>query len=107
MTDRLQGKVALVTGASSGVGWATALALAGEGASVVVTARRQERLDALTTKIQGMGVRAVAVTGDARDQETAQRVVQAAVELGSLDILINNAGAGNYKELVDTSPDEY
>ncbi|HZU14315.1 MAG TPA: SDR family oxidoreductase [Chloroflexota bacterium] len=108
MSKRLQGAVALVTGASSGVGRATALELAEEGVSVVVTARRQERLDTVTRQIEQSGGKALSVAGDARDEETAHRAVNAAVtEFGTLDILINNAGAGNYKNLVDTSPADY
>lgn len=108
MSERLQGSVALVTGASSGVGRATALALAEEGAAVVITARRQERLDEVVRSIQAQGGKAASVAGDAREEDTACRAVNAAVDqFGSLDILINNAGTGNYKDLIDTSPQEY
>jgi 3-oxoacyl-[acyl-carrier protein] reductase len=108
MAGKLTGKVALITGASAGIGWASALALAAEGASLVLTARRQERLTELAAAVKQAGGQAVWVAGDARDEQTAIRAVNAAVEsFGRLDILINNAGVGNYKNLVDTSSEEY
>ncbi len=108
MSGKLSGKTALITGASAGIGWASALALAGEGANLVVTARRQERLTELETAAQKAGGRAMSLVGDARDEETAHQAVDLAVQkFGSLDILINNVGVGNYKNLVDTSAEEY
>lgn len=108
MAAKLDGKVALVTGASAGIGWASALTLAGEGASLVLTGRRQERLDALAERCRQAGGKAVAVVGDAKDTATAQAAVAAAQEhFGRLDILINNVGVGIYKNLVDTSPEDY
>jgi short-subunit dehydrogenase len=108
MTGKLAGKVALITGASSGIGRASALALAQEGAHLVITARREKRLQELAASVQQNGVRAVTVVGDATAEETAQRCVTAAVQtFGRLDILINNVGVGNYKNLVDTSAAEY
>jgi NADP-dependent 3-hydroxy acid dehydrogenase YdfG len=108
MSGKLTGKVAIVTGASAGIGAATARTLAEAGANLVLTARRQDRLDELVAECQSLGVQAVAVVGDAREEETAIRTIEAAKSsFGRLDILINNAGAGNYKELVDTSADEY
>jgi 3-oxoacyl-[acyl-carrier protein] reductase len=108
MTKKLEGKVALITGASAGIGQACTRALAGEGARLVLTARRQERLEALKKEAQSLGTEAVFVLGDAREEQTAMQTVKAAVDtFGRLDILINNAGAGNYKNLVDTSSEEY
>jgi NADP-dependent 3-hydroxy acid dehydrogenase YdfG len=108
MSNRLSGKVALITGASSGIGYASALALAGEGARLLITARRQRRLDELAQQVGDLGGEAVTVAGDAREEETARRAVATALDrFGSLDILINNAGVGNYKNLVDTSAEEY
>ena len=108
MAQRLTGRVAVITGASAGIGWASALALAAEGARLVVTARRADRLDALAAQIRTHGSDALAVAGDAREEQTAQRIVSAAVQtFGGIDILLNNAGVGNYKELVATSAAEY
>ena len=104
----LAGKTAIVTGASAGIGWATALALAAKGANVLVTARREQRLRELCDLIDAAGGKAVFLAGDAAEEATAQKCVALAVrQFGRLDILINNAGAGNYKNLVDTSAEEY
>ena len=104
----LAGKTVLITGASSGIGWATALAFAAKGANLVLTARREERLRELCEKIKQTGGTAVFIAGDASDEATAEDCVALAVsEFGRLDILINNAGAGNYKNLVETSVEEY
>ena len=108
MTGKLAGKVALITGASSGIGRASALALAQAGAQLVVTARRQDRLDELVRAVQQGGSQAVIIVGDATLEETAQRCVAAATQsFGRLDILVNNVGVGNYKVLVETSAAEY
>ena len=108
MAGKLNGKVALITGASAGIGWASALALAGEGASLVVTARRQDRLAELEKAIRAAGGKAASIVGDARQEETARQAVELAVsQFGRLDILINNVGVGNYKNLVDTSAEDY
>lgn len=108
MSGRLSGKCALVTGASAGIGRACALALAGEGADVVVSARREERLAALVRDVKAAGGRAALVVGDAREEQTAVAAVKTAVDqFGRLDILINNAGAGIYKDIADTSAEEY
>jgi NADP-dependent 3-hydroxy acid dehydrogenase YdfG len=104
----LAGKTALVTGASAGIGWATAIALARQGANLVVTARREERLRQLCAEIEALGGRAVFYAGDAAEEATARQSVALAVAtFGHLDIVINNAGAGNYKNLIDTSVEEY
>jgi len=108
MTQKLSGKTALITGASAGIGWASALALAAEGANLVLTARRPERLKELEAAAQKAGGKAVSVIGDAREESTAQAAVAAALKtFGRLDILINNVGVGNYKNLVDTSLADY
>jgi NADP-dependent 3-hydroxy acid dehydrogenase YdfG len=89
----LAGSVALVTGASSGIGSATATALASHGAAVALAARRKERLDTLAAEIGARGGTAIALESDVTDERQAQDAVQRTVSsLGRLDILINNAG---------------
>ena len=108
MPGKLSGKVAIVTGASAGIGRASAIALAAEGAKVVITARRQERLEALASEINAMNTKAYIVAGDANDETTAKRCLETAInEAGRIDILLNNTGMGNYKNLADTSLEEY
>jgi len=93
MTTPLDGTVALVTGASSGIGEATARALATQGAKVAVAARRLERLERLAADIGGHGHTALAIRSDITDQAQAIAAVDRTVdELGRLDILVNNAG---------------
>src|SRR6201999_1258789 len=108
MTAKINGKVALITGASAGIGQACARALAQEGARLVLTARRQERLNELQKEAEKLGTSTITVLGDAREERTAQKAAEAAIQaFGRIDILINNAGVGNYKNLVDTSADDY
>lgn len=107
MTKKLNGKVAIITGASAGIGWESALALANEGAHLVITARREERLKELSAKIQALGSKALYVVGNAADEEVAKKTIETAKSLGRIDILINNVGVGVYKNLVDTSAAEY
>ena len=93
MTSRLDGTVALVTGASSGIGEATALALAAEGATVAVAARRVDRLDTLAGKIRADGGTVLVLEADITVHSQAVAVVEQTVaELGRLDTLVNNAG---------------
>jgi NAD(P)-dependent dehydrogenase (short-subunit alcohol dehydrogenase family) len=90
----LIGKVAIVTGASSGIGRATAKLFAEQGASVVVTARRKAELDALVAEIIDAGGSAQALAGDVTDEAHARALVELAVEkFGGLDIAFNNAGS--------------
>ena len=91
--NRLTSKVAIVTGASSGIGRATAKLFAHEGAKVIVAARRQQELDSLVKEIAEQGGIAYAIAGDVRDEAFAQSVVNAALQnFGRLDIAFNNAG---------------
>ncbi|RWX79237.1 glucose 1-dehydrogenase [Neorhizobium lilium] len=90
---RLTGKVAIVTGASSGIGRVTAKLFAEEGAKLVVGARRQVELDALVAEIESAGGTATAVAGDVRSEDYHKLLVATAVErFGKLDIAFNNAG---------------
>src|SRR5512132_302380 len=89
----LAGTVALVTGASSGIGDATARELAGLGAAVAVVARRSDRLDALADDVRSGDGRALPIVADVTDRAQASEAVERTVaELGRLDILVNNAG---------------
>jgi NADP-dependent 3-hydroxy acid dehydrogenase YdfG len=92
MTKRLEGTVALVTGASSGIGEATSVVLAEEGATVALVARRRDRLESLAERIGASG-RALVIEADVTDPAEAERAITTAVdELGRLDTLVNNAG---------------
>jgi NADP-dependent 3-hydroxy acid dehydrogenase YdfG len=93
MTKQLDGTVALVTGASSGIGEATARQLAAQGAAVALVARRKERLDKLAAEINGAGGRALVIAADiTRQGEAIAAVEKTVAELGRLDTLVNNAG---------------
>jgi NADP-dependent 3-hydroxy acid dehydrogenase YdfG len=93
MPGKLTGTVAVVTGASSGIGRATALELAAQGASVTLVARRRDRLEELAAEIGKASGTALAVRTDISDRAQAEAAVDAAVErFGRLDILVNNAG---------------
>lgn len=89
----LEGKTAIVTGASSGIGRGSALLFAQEGASVVLVARGEERLRNVADEITGMGGKAIVVAGDVANEATHERAVRAALDtFGQLDIALNNAG---------------
>jgi NAD(P)-dependent dehydrogenase (short-subunit alcohol dehydrogenase family) len=101
----LSTKVIAITGASSGIGRATAIALAAEGAAVVLLARRADRLDAVVRAIAAAGGRALAVPGDVTVEADSRTLVARAVEaFGRLDVMICNAGIGYHGTLDDTPP---
>ena len=98
----LQGRVAVVTGASSGIGEACAVAFAAKGAKVVLAARRAERLAGLVARIEGMGGEAIAVTTDVTDEAAVENLFARSVEhFGSVDVLINNAGVADSTPIYD------
>lgn len=105
---KLDGKVVVITGASSGIGEATAEALAAEGASVVVAARREERLSDLVGRINGNGGKSLSVECDVTDEEQAHGLIrQAKDELGWVDILVNNAGVMQLSKIEKGLSDEW
>ena len=104
----LDGRIAAITGASSGIGEATAVALAAEGAAVALGARRKDRLDDLVERIGSDGGRALAVEADiAHEDQAREFVTKAAEELGGLDVLVNNAGAMLLGPLEGADTDEW
>lgn len=107
--SKLEGKVALVTGASKGIGAAIAALLAAEGASVVVNyASSQAGADAVVAGINAAGGKAVAVRGDVTRQADAQAIVDAAIaQFGRLDILVNNSGVYGFAPLEDIAEEDF
>lgn len=104
LTDR----VAIVTGASSGLGAHAAVGLAEAGCDVVIVARRAEKLEATREQVEATGRRCVVVVGDVTDPDTATRTVDAAVEaFGKVDILLNNAGIGTAVPATRETPDQF
>jgi NADP-dependent 3-hydroxy acid dehydrogenase YdfG len=108
MTAKLIGTAALVTGASSGIGAATARLLAEHGASVALVARRQDRLEALAAEIEKASGTALVVAADITDRAQAEAAVQDVVErFGRLDTLVNNAGAMLLGSVVGADAEEW
>lgn len=104
----IQGKVVVITGASSGIGEVTARELVTQGASVVLGARRKDRLDALVAEFKSAGGKAVAVACDVTKRADLQALVQAGVEaFGKVDVLINNAGVMPLSPMSELRVDEW
>ncbi len=107
MTSRLQGTVALVTGASSGIGEATAVALAAEGAAVAIAARRGDRLEAIADRLRSQ-VDVLVIETDVTDEAAARAMVERTVgEFGRLDTLVNNAGVMLLGPILDAPVEEW
>ena len=100
---RLDGKVALVTGASAGIGRACAMALAERGASIVAAGRREAELASLTRALEGKGAKCRAIAGDLNDHAFVERLAE---EAGEVDILVNNAGVLTYAPVLDMTYEE-
>jgi NADP-dependent 3-hydroxy acid dehydrogenase YdfG len=108
MAERLDGTVAFVTGASSGIGEASAKALARQGAAVAVVARRKDRLERLAEEIQDDGGKTLTIEADVTDQEQAISAVEQTVsELGRLDTVFNNAGVMLLGPVEDAPTEEW
>jgi NADP-dependent 3-hydroxy acid dehydrogenase YdfG len=108
MAKSLEQRVALVTGASSGIGAATALSLAGAGARVALAARRTERLHALVERVRHAGGEAIAIQADVAKQASAEQMVATTVErFGKLDILVNNAGIMPLADFASSDPEDW
>ena len=108
--NRLAGQVALITGASKGIGSASALALAGAGASVVGVSRGSDpdRIERLTREIRSAGAECAFLFGDVGQPETAASAVALAMErFGRIDMLLNNAGVGMYADYTDCTLSDY
>jgi NAD(P)-dependent dehydrogenase (short-subunit alcohol dehydrogenase family) len=104
----LAGQVAMVTGASQGIGHDLALALADRGARVVVAARQREQLDALAAEIATAGHEAASVVVDLRDRASIEAAVSETVaRFGRIDILVNNAGLGTNHDALDATEEEW
>ena len=107
-SNHLTGKVAVITGASSGIGRAVARALAGEGAAVVLAARRRERLETDAKDLQGRGTRALAVPTDVTSLADMQALVTTTLEaFGRVDIFVNNAGIMPLSPLTETRVEDW
>jgi NAD(P)-dependent dehydrogenase (short-subunit alcohol dehydrogenase family) len=108
MKRKLEGAVVVITGASSGIGRATALAFARRGSSLVVAARRADALDGPVQECQGFGARAVAVPTDVADADAVEALARMAEsQFGRIDVWINNAGVYLAGQFEDVPPQDF
>src|SRR5688500_11776873 len=104
----LQGRVALVTGGSQGIGRAIALTLASEGADLAICARRQEPLEAVADELRALGCQVVAISADVATPEgVAQVFDEVNSKFEQIDVLVNNAGKGSPKPLLEAIDDDW
>lgn len=104
----LAGQTALVTGGSKGIGRAICLALAKEGANVIIAARHENEIKDTMDKLKAMGSKSLAIQADVRNEEDVRRLISTTIDkCGKLDILINNAGVAYKKRLEETTLEEY
>ena len=103
MNENISGKVVVITGASSGLGEATARLLSKQGAIVVLAARRADRIDALASELTAAGGNALSIATDVKDREQVKRLVDTAVEsFGRIDVMLNNAGVMPQTSVLDS-----
>jgi NAD(P)-dependent dehydrogenase (short-subunit alcohol dehydrogenase family) len=104
--NRLEGKVAIVTGGNAGIGEAVAKRFAEEGAAVVITGRRQAELDRVTSGIRHNNGKSFSVAGSVTDEAHVRDVIQRTLEsFGRIDILVNNAGVGDFGKRIHETDD--
>ena len=105
----LQGKIAIVSGVGPGLGRAVSIALAEQGADVVLAARTESRLDEVAAEVRNLGQRALSVPTDMTNADEARNLIERAVsEFGKVDVLINNAAKNEpFTTVVDSSPEEW
>ena len=105
---RLKDKVALITGASRGIGYASSIALAMEGATIVGTARTKKDLDALEAEVKKLGAKVKTIPCDVTKSTEVAACVKGAIDaFGRIDILVNNAGIGGYRPFLDWTEEDY
>ena len=108
MPGTLAGKTAVVTGSSKGIGYAIAQAMAREDADVVVSARHEEQVRQAARELDGLGAgRVVGVRCDVRSHDDVKAMIRAAVDLGGLDVLVNNAGVGRFGTMDEMPPEHW
>jgi NADP-dependent 3-hydroxy acid dehydrogenase YdfG len=108
MTKKLDGKVAVITGASAGIGAATAIALAAEGAYVAIAARRADRLNEVAQKIEASGGKVLQVITDVTDEAQVQNLIAKTKEtFGRIDILVNNAGIAIVGQIANANTNDW